>query len=157
MIGDDMLIRTATFADVPAMCELEEQSVAAAHWSEHEYDALFAADAPPRRVLVAVNGTDDAVMGFLIASCATDAWEIENVVVAPEERRQGIASELVSNLISRARAGAATSVLLEVRESNAAARGLYEKHGFRLQGRRPQYYRDPGEDALLLQFSIAVL
>lgn len=152
-----MLIRTATFADVPAICELEEQSATAAHWSEREYDALFAADAPPRRVLVAVNETGDAVTGFLIALCATDAWEIENVVVAEEERRHGVASGLVRNLMTRARAAGATSVLLEMRESNAAARGLYEKHGFRLRGRRRQYYRSPEEDALLWQFSIAVL
>ena len=45
-------------------------------------------------------------------------------------------------------------VLLEVRESNTPARRLYEKLGFALEGRRPGYYQDPGEDALLFRLML---
>ena len=86
-------------------------------------------------------------------SCARKAvageWEIENVVVAAEFLRRGIANELVRELIQRAQNEAASAILLEVRESNLPARRLYEKHGFREVGRRRAYYRDPVEDAIL--------
>ena len=76
-------------------------------------------------------------------------WEIENVVVATGFLRRGIANELMRVLIQRAKNEAASAILLEVRESNLAARGLYRKHGFREVGRRPAYYNDPAEDAIL--------
>src|ERR1700675_3701682 len=75
--------------------------------------------------------------------------ESENVVVAAEFLRRGIANELVRNLVQRAETEAASAILLEVRESNLPARGLYEKHGFREVGRRQVYYNDPTEDAIL--------
>jgi len=75
--------------------------------------------------------------------------------VAPEQRRSGIGTRLIQEVLLRAEAGGATSVLLEVRESNFAARRLYEKLGFSEKGRRNDYYRDPQEDALLLQIFLA--
>ena len=150
-----MLIRPAIPDDIPAIRALEQQADSAAHWAEREYDALFAADAPARIALVAVGKSDAAqVHGFVIARCALDEWEIENVVVADGDRRLGIGTRLVQELLLRVLAAGATSVLLEVRESNTAARRLYEKLGFSEQGRRSNYYRDPPEDALLLQISI---
>jgi ribosomal-protein-alanine acetyltransferase len=95
-------------------------------------------------------------MGFVVARCADDEWEIENVVVAPEQWRRGLGSALVRQLVQEARRSGAASVLLEVRESNAAARGLYEKIGFNQIGRRPDYYRELPEDALLLKISISI-
>jgi ribosomal-protein-alanine N-acetyltransferase len=153
-----VLIRPATPDDVPSMRALEQQIETAAHWAEREYDALFAAEAPPRIALVATSEADAGrVVGFVIARCATAEWEIENVVVAREERNRGIGIKIIRELLLQAQRGGATSVLLEVRESNLAARRLYEKLGFSLQGRRSNYYREPEEDALLLCFSITNL
>ena len=97
------------------------------------------------------------MLGFAIARCATAEWEIENVVVAPEKRRQGVGIKIIQELLLQAQSAGATSVLLEVRESNMAARRLYEKLGFSQQGRRSNYYRNPEEDALLLSFYITNL
>ena len=150
-----MIIRTATPADVPYIRALEQQAETAAHWAEREYDALFATEAPPRVALVATSDADaSGVLGFAIARCAAGEWEIENVVVAPEKRRQGVGIKIIQELLLRAQSAGATSVLLEVRESNMAARRLYEKLGFSQQGRRSKYYRNPEEDALLLTFNI---
>jgi [ribosomal protein S18]-alanine N-acetyltransferase len=150
-----VLIRAATPDDVPAIRALEQQTDTAAHWAEREYGGLFAADAPARVALVAVSESANAqVCGFVIARCGPDDWEIENVVVAREQQRLGIATKLIRELLLQAHATGATSVLLEVRESNLAARRLYEKLGFSEQGRRSNYYRDPPEDGLLLQISI---
>jgi ribosomal-protein-alanine N-acetyltransferase len=150
-----VLIRRAIPADVPAIRGLEQQAETAAHWAEREYDALFSIDAPPRIALIAVE--EGEVLGFVIARCATCEWEIENVVVAREKRERGIGIQLIREVLLSARTAGATSVLLEVRESNVAARGLYEKLGFSQQGRRSNYYREPDEDALLLFFSVTDL
>ena len=152
-----MLIRAANPGDVPSIRALERQAETAAHWAEREYDALFAPDAPARIALVAAEESDTTLLhGFVIARCALDDWEIENIVVAREDRRISIGTKLIRELLRRAHVGGATSVLLEVRESNLAARRLYEKLGFSEQGRRSNYYREPAEDALLLRISIAV-
>ena len=68
----------------------------------------------------------------------------------------GVGSALVRELVREAGRSGAAAVLLEVRESNAGARRLYEKIGFSEIGRRPDYYRNPPEDALLLKISISI-
>ena len=78
------------------------------------------------------------------------------MVVGEQHRQLGIGTQLIQELLLRARTSGATSVLLEVRESNLAARRFYEKLGFSEQGRRKGYYQNPREDALILQKSIAV-
>ena len=146
-----MLIRPATRDDIAAIRALERSADTAAHWSARDYDTLFAPEAPKRLALVAEENCRPCA--FAIAQCGVDDWEIENVVVDHARRRQGIAFELVRQIVQRAQKVHATSVLLEVRESNIAARQLYLKLGFTEFGRRQAYYRNPPEDALLLRFS----
>jgi ribosomal-protein-alanine acetyltransferase len=149
-----MLIRPATPADIPLMRALELQADTAAHWAEREYDALFAPDTPKRIALVAGDAEHD-IGGFLIARCGLDEWEIENVVVATGRRRSGIGTALVNELRRQAEGGRVPALLLEVRESNTAARKLYETIGFSEVGRRTAYYANPAEDALLLKYSVS--
>ena len=149
-----MNIRPANPADIATIRRIEQQSHTAAHWAERDYEALFAPEAPTRRVLVATDGT--GIVGFLIARCVLEQWEIENVVVGGEHRRGGIGSALARELLEQARRSGAEAIRLEVRESNLAARQLYAKLGFRVSGRRAGYYRDPAEDALLMEISISV-
>jgi [ribosomal protein S18]-alanine N-acetyltransferase len=150
-----MLIRSATAADVPRMRDLECQAETAAHWAEREYEALFALAAPKRVALVAED--ESGLRGFLIALCGLDDWEIENVVVSSDHRKEGIGTSLVHLLLEMAQESGIPAVLLEVRESNLPARGLYEKAGFTEIGRRRGYYRNPAEDALLLSFRVSDL
>ncbi len=150
-----MFLRRATPADIPQMLKLAQQADTAAHWAEREYDALFAPDAPKRIALVAAD--DEDAHAFLIARCEFDEWEIENVVVAAGQRRRGIASQLIAELMRLAGQGRATSVLLEVRESNVAARALYQSLGFAQFARRPHYYQNPPEDALLLKILVSAV
>lgn len=136
-------IRPAVQNDVSSMLAIEQQAPAAAHWTLAEYNKLVNSAA----VLVAEEA--GKLCGFICAKPAAGDWEVENVVVAPEFLRRGIASELLRELIRRAKADAASAIFLEVRESNLPARRLYEKHGFGEQGRRRAYYKDPLEDAVL--------
>jgi ribosomal-protein-alanine N-acetyltransferase len=152
-----VLIRKATPEDLPLIRALEQQSETAAHWGGREYDALFAPDALARLVIVSADESDPQnISGFAVVRCGLpeDGWEIENVVVATGQRRQGSGTALVDEILRQAHANRAASVLLEVRESNQAARFLYEKLGFSEIGRRPGYYQDPPEAALVLQISV---
>ena len=150
--SEHVLIRPAKPDDLPMVRSLEQLSPEAAHWSTREYHALFAPGAPARIALVVVDEITNQIQGFVIALCAGDEWEIENIVIAPGQRQKGLATGLIGELLGRARAAGATSVLLEVRESNTAALRLYEKMRFRRLGLRRNYYQWPTEDALLLAF-----
>ena len=81
-------------------------------------------------------------------------WELENIVVAPAARRTGLGKRLLNALLSQARETNSAAVFLEVRESNTAARSLYEKTGFQLTGRRKAYYTNPQEDAVLYRLTL---
>lgn len=137
-------IRSATLDDVPAILAIEQQA-ASAHWLQEEYEKLVNTGV----VLVAEQA--GKLHGFVCAKAVAGEWEIENVVVATESLRQGLADQLMDALIVQAEKGAVSRILLEVRESNRPARRLYEKHAFREVGRRPNYYDHPLEEAILYE------
>ncbi len=83
-----------------------------------------------------------------------DEGQITNIAVHPEARRQGIGRALLSEMIRQARKRGIAEISLEVRESNAAAIGLYESLGFLVAGRRRRFYRDPAEDALVMLLAL---
>ena len=145
-----MLIRPATAADVPAMMALERRAVTAAHWSESDYRRLF----PPfGDRLALVLEEEELVEGFIVARGVGTEWEIENIAVAGPARRRGLGAHLLVELLDQARAAGARNIFLEVRESNRAARALYEKWAFVESGRRKCYYHQPDEDAILYRFT----
>lgn len=96
------------------------------------------------------------ISGYLCAYLVMEEMQLASVAVAPEFRGRGVAQRLVAEMIRRGTEEGATEVWLDVRESNAAARRLYQKLGFREVYRRKNYYRRPKEDALVL-FRPAVL
>jgi ribosomal-protein-alanine N-acetyltransferase len=136
-------IRSATLNDVPAIRALEQRAPSASHWTAGQYNNLI------RSGIVLIAGQAEGLYGFISAQAVAAEWEIENVVVALEFLRRGIATELMREVIKRARLENASTIRLEVRESNQAARALYEKLNFRQEGRRPAYYRDPAEAAVV--------
>jgi len=148
------MIRHATAADIPHIMTLERASSTAGHWTEQQYQQLFGSrfDGPQRLVLVAE--TSRVVLGFLIAQHVAPEWELENIVVADADRRKGLGKQLLDALLVRARETNSDAVFLEVRESNASARALYESAGFEGSGRRKSYYGAPQEDAILYRQSL---
>jgi len=103
--------------------------------------------------LTAVDG--DRVVGYLVARHVADEGEILNVGVSPAHRRRGTGRALVTEGLARLGARGARQVFLEVRESNQAARALYQRFGFSDVARRPNYYRRPVEDAIILRAAIS--
>ena len=75
--------------------------------------------------------------------------EITNVVVHPDFRRQHLATRLLTEALKKSEALGIFDTTLEVRESNEAAKRLYENFGFKAEGRRPGFYEKPAEDALI--------
>jgi ribosomal-protein-alanine N-acetyltransferase len=92
--------------------------------------------------------------GESLAFCAcwllVDELHINSLAVAPGRRRAGIATGLMREVLRAAREEGAARATLEVRRSNDAARGLYERLGFAVEAIRPDYYTNPREDALIL-------
>ena len=99
--------------------------------------------------LVAVQ--DDMVVGYIGSQSTIDGTDVMNVAVHPDWRRQGIAEQLIENLIEELKERGSHALMLEVRASNAPAIALYGKMGFRQVGLRKNYYRNPKEDALILR------
>jgi ribosomal-protein-alanine N-acetyltransferase len=150
-------VRPAQAADLPRLVEIASHSATAAQWPKAEYQKLFAIDQPPsvnqsqlRTALVVEQG--GSVVGFIVGRQADEEWEIENIAVTGSARRSGLGSRLVGELLDLIRSRGGMSVFLEVRESNRAARSLYEKWAFIEVGRRKMYYQNPAEDALILEF-----
>ena len=144
-------IRAATSADLPGMMALEKRAATAAHWSAQQYEALFGGQGPERMALIIED--EFGLEGLVIARVVDREWEIENIAVAGPARRRGLGTRLLGELLDLARGRGADAVFLEVRESNHAARALYEKWAFLESGRRRGYYRgyykDQEEDAIL--------
>lgn len=156
-----MKIRPAALADIPRIMSLERQSATAGHWTEEQYRLAFQIESP--RLLLVVEASPPhlkpgaegpSILGFLIAHHLAPEWELENLVVAPAARRKGLGKRLLEALLDSARE-TKSSVFLEVRESNAPARALYENAGFEQTGRRKSYYASPLEDAVLYRWAIA--
>lgn len=153
-------IRPASAHDVSAICELERQTPAAAHWSQKEYEVLFSAEDGESstqggfRRLAFVAEAESRLLGFVVARILGSEWEIENMAVAAAAQRRGLGSRLLGALLEKARSGGAESVFLEVRETNSPARSLYEKHAFAESGRRKLYYCSPDEDAIMYRLRL---
>jgi ribosomal-protein-alanine N-acetyltransferase len=142
-----MRLRPGTPEDVPSMIVLEWQSPSAAHWSVDSYRQVFDQGIAVRIVLVVDD--EGSIRGFLIARTAGEECELENIIVASSSQRCGLGSKLIQELIAIARSQRTPGIFLEVRDSNVAARSLYEKCGFTISGRRKSYFTDPAEDAVL--------
>lgn len=145
-------LRSAIRDDVSAILRLERDIPSLVHWSEQAYRAAFEPGAPNRLLLVIEE--DRAVQGFLVARLNGREAELENLAVAALQRRRGLASQLLKSLIAQAAERNVEKIVLEVRESNSAARALYKKLGFRAIGWRKSYYTNPSEDALLFELLV---
>ena len=95
-------------------------------------------------------GEDGTVLGYAGLLVVLDEGYITNVAVAPEYRRQGIASALLEVFQRFGEANALAFLTLEVRASNAPARALYTRHGYAEVGCRKNYYEHPKEDAIIM-------
>ncbi|MFQ6093074.1 MAG: ribosomal protein S18-alanine N-acetyltransferase [bacterium] len=93
---------------------------------------------------------DGRVVGYGVAWFVADETHIGNIAVHRTHRRKGIGRLLLQNLLENGLARGCQLATLEVRQTNRAALGLYKKFGFWSVALRKGYYRDTGEDAIVL-------
>lgn len=94
------------------------------------------------------------ICGLACAPVIVDVCELRRIAVHPQARRRGLAGDLLRATIDRARESGCVRVELEVGAANASALALYRRHGFCVVGQRPGYYRDPPDDALLMDLDL---
>jgi len=116
-------------------------------WSRRMLSEHLENECAATLVALSENGT---VLGYAGLLVVLDEGYITNVAVRPEYRRQGIAGELLAVFHRFAEGNKMAFLTLEVRDSNASARALYTKHGFKEVGVRKNYYDHPKEDAIIM-------
>lgn len=94
---------------------------------------------------------DGEVWGYVGSQTVLGETDMMNVAVLPRARRQGIAQRLILALVAQLKQQGSRCLSLEVRPSNTPAVALYQGLGFSQVGRRPNYYRHPKEDGLILR------
>jgi ribosomal-protein-alanine N-acetyltransferase len=138
----------AARAHVPEVAAIEHACFSDP-WSEASFRQ--AVDNPGVFFRVATEGAGGPVVGYVVAWFAAGEGEIANVAVAPSARGRGIGGMLLDAALAAAAENGAEALYLDVRESNARARALYDSRGFVEVGRRRRYYRRPSEDAIVLR------
>ncbi len=142
-------IQPAQLSDLDAIVALERATENAPHWPLSAYAAILADSASPRCLLVAQ--TAGQLEGFAVGLVSPSSAELESVVVAASSRRAGVGRGLCNAVLDWTRSKGATEIILEVRAVSAGAIALYASLGFTETGRRPRYYRDPEDDAVLMR------
>lgn len=139
----EVTLRRLAYSDLPAVISIERRSFPSP-WSL----AMFVLElSKPSGICLAASEGDE-LLGYLVCSRYDQVWHLMNVAVRPERRRAGVARGLIERLVEEG--GGRLPFTLEVRVSNGPAIAMYEQLGFHSAGVRPRYYRDNGEDALIM-------
>ena len=143
-------IRTMAEADLDAAQSSAAALPNAPHWDATAYEAAIARAGDQRGIALVAEDPDSGLAGFIVGGLIPPEAEIESVVVRPESQRRGIARKLLTAFSSEAARLGCSLILLEVRPSNVAGRAFYAASGFAETARRPDYYANPVEDAILM-------
>ncbi len=178
-IGRAPGLREMAAGDLEAVARLESELFGAEAWSRDLLAAELAASHGPmadRRYVVVdsqeSDGDGDAdeaadraagagphglrILGYagLYHAGGLTSADLLTIATVPAARGRGIASFMLTELVSTARELGCPDVLLEVRQSNEAAQRLYARHGFVPIGRRRRYYQAPPEDAVVMRLTL---
>jgi ribosomal-protein-alanine N-acetyltransferase len=144
-------LQAATLDDVSVLAELERAG--ASHpWTPQGFAGAIRGQAGERVVVMRDDG--GAVIGYCVWQEVADEAHVHNIGIAPAFRRQGLGRRLLAACLGVAARRGAGRAFLDVREGNEAARSLYRTMGFREVGRRPRYYAEPVEDAVVMEASL---
>jgi [ribosomal protein S18]-alanine N-acetyltransferase len=139
----DFQLRKLSYTDLPRVIAIERRCFSMP-WSLSMF--VLELSKPSGICIAAVN--DTGILGYVICARYEEAYHVMTIAVDPDCRRQGVARGLLDALLETG--GRDADYTLEVRVSNAAAIALYEDYDFRAVGKRPRYYADNGEDAIIM-------
>lgn len=145
------LVRPDETAVIREIAELDRLSVGADAWSEKSLAEECGRDGG--FVLACLTETGE-LCGFAVFSAVSDEGCLNSIAVGERFRRQHIGERLILEMTEILRENGVKMLSLEVRESNLAARGLYEKSGFSCRGIRKNFYREPRENAAIYLMEI---
>lgn len=146
----DMEVRRLRPEDIRAAAGIE-QSCFSDPWSESLLRGIPGSTLDEGFLLL----SEGRPAGYAVFRFLAGEGEIQRIAVLPEYRRLGGGGKLMEAMAAYARERQAERIVLEVREGNLAARNLYKSWGFREQGMRKGYYRNPMEAAVLMELPLA--
>lgn len=150
-IEADYLIEPMSEHDLLEVVEIEHAcQLSKWGWEAYHYELANGALMLVARSKNRTWRADYAIKGFAAARLLTDQLHINNIGVRPEYRRYGIGRSLLRATMRAGYRAGARIAHLEVRPTNEAAIALYLANNFSIVGRRPKYYVEPPEDALLM-------
>lgn len=138
-------IRPMTVDDIDGVILVEQQSFLTP-WSRQ----AFVEENKNLLACYLVAEDNGVIVGYAGMWVIIDEAHVTNVAILPAYRQKGLGEKLMNALIKKAVDNGAVCMTLEVRPSNTAAKNLYHKKGFAVQGKRPNYYTDTHEDALIM-------
>lgn len=141
---EKLVVRKMTEEDASGVAAVEAKCFSTP-WPEVEF---FKA-ASDKNYTFLVADIDGSIIGMAGLIKSIPEATVTNVAVVPEYRKCGIARNVVSKLLDIGGEEGVTEFTLEVRESNAGAIRLYESLGFSFEGKRPRFYENPVEGALI--------
>ena len=158
LIMKEFYVEPMTEHDLLEVVEIEESS-GLSRWGWDAYHAELAHGEHALMLVARPAGQHDVsntdkVIGFIAARLIAGEVHINNVAVRQRHRRRGIALALLQFVLEKAAKTGAEAAFLEVRFSNAPAQALYQRCGFKVTGRRSNYYSEPLEDALVMSLAI---
>lgn len=144
-------IRPMLSGDLESVIRLAGALKAAPHWPRSVYDSALAPATRPEHIALVAEDAEAGIAGFILAALCPPEAELESIAVAAGFQRRGLARRLFAALAEDFQARRVSVVFLEVRASNLSAQAFYRSLDFVEAGRRPKYYVDPVEDAILLR------
>jgi ribosomal-protein-alanine N-acetyltransferase len=145
-----MTYRPWSYEDILPISALEGKCFAGERWTYAMFASSFAQAGFFGELCEDVNVLGEkTIVAYGCVQCVAEECDLLNIAVAEEYRRAGLGKIMLSRLTIGAKRRGAEKMFLEVRQSNAAARGLYLQAGFEEIGVRKKYYPD-GENAVVM-------
>jgi ribosomal-protein-alanine N-acetyltransferase len=152
---DPFRLRPLSLSDLPALSSIEQKSFPTPTKEKvYRYELTENKLAHYQALTLQHENQVERLVGFAGFWIIADELHISTIAVDPPQRGLGLGELLLLNILTLAYEHAAALVTLEVRESNQIAQALYQKYAFEFVGRRLRYYRDTGEDALLMTVNL---
>lgn len=141
-----MQIRRMSEKDIESVAELEQQ-IFSSPWRKESIEKAYLIEAN----IYLVAEVEGKIAGYCGLWTSFETADLCNIAVHPEHRRKGIADAILKESFGFCRQRQVEQMLLEVRKSNVSAIALYCKNGFKNIDIRKNYYKNPVEDAIIMQ------